>query len=264
MSKLIVMLRVKDGRMFLNEWLSCYEKIADGIVVVDNGSTDGTFELLKSHPKVIEIERTEGFNEGRDKNLMYKLARKHNPDWCLWVDVDEIFEENINRHDFDKMMNSKLFNKFSFRRFHFTDENHFAASFYWLFYVSTHDRILWRESSSGYFQDVIIDSPNVKGIKGLTKPTNIRIKHLGYISKKIVDKKANIYRKIIPEKESTFQKMYIQNERKFKWIVDRKDIRVVLLNQVLNIMYMFKLFVKLLKGVNSYLVENKKERLPDI
>jgi len=249
MQKLIVMLRVKDGMTFLKEWLSCYEKLVDGIVVVDNGSTDGTFELLTNHPSVLSIERTEGFNEGRDKNLMYKLAREHKPDWCLWVDIDEIFEENIIREDFENMMSTKIFKKYSFRRYHFTDKTHFAASFFWLYYISSHDRFLWKESKKGYFEDLIIDSPNIKGIRGYTKPTNIKIKHLGYINKEIVDKKANIYRKIIPEKESTFQKMYIQNEYKLKWISKRKNVRVVFLNQILNIMYMFKLFVKLLKKI---------------
>ena len=42
MAKLIVMLRVKDGIYFVHEWLACFEKLVDEIVVLDNGSTDGT------------------------------------------------------------------------------------------------------------------------------------------------------------------------------------------------------------------------------
>jgi hypothetical protein len=53
----------------------------------------------------------------------------------------------------------------------------------------------------GHFQDLIIDSPNVKGIKGLKCNTNFRLKHLGYINKDLVDKKAEIYRAIIPDKD---------------------------------------------------------------
>ena len=92
MPKLVVLLRVKDGIYFVHDWLKCFEKIADEIVVVDNSSSDGTYEILKSHHKVVEIVQTEGYNEGRDKNMLYGLARKRNPDWCIWLDIDEIFE----------------------------------------------------------------------------------------------------------------------------------------------------------------------------
>ncbi len=53
--KLVVMLRVKDGMQFVHEWLHCFEKLADEFVVLDNTSTDGTYEVLKAHPKVVEL-----------------------------------------------------------------------------------------------------------------------------------------------------------------------------------------------------------------
>lgn len=244
MAKLVVQLRVKDGIFFAKDWLDCYEKIADEIVVLDNGSTDGTYELLKAHPKVTEIEQTHGYNEGRDKNLMYALARKRKPDWCIWVDIDEIFEPQVTRHHFNEMMSRSWVNKYAFRRFHFIDREHFAGSWYRLNYSSGHDRIMWRESPKGYFENIIIDSPNVKGISGITLYTNFRLKHTGYISKEIVDKKADIYRAIVPEKESTFQSMYMQNERPVKWIDNRNHIKVILLNGLLNGIQFVNLFRK--------------------
>ncbi|RZJ48959.1 MAG: glycosyltransferase [Flavobacterium sp.] len=249
MAKFVIMLRVKDGIFFAQEWLSCFEKLADEIVVLDNGSTDGTLDLLKKHPKVVDVIETEGYNEGRDKNLLYNRARSRNPDWCLWVDIDEIFEPQLNRAHFDKLMKSKFVNKFAFRRFHFMDRTHFAGSWYRLNYSSGHDRLMWRENPSGYFQNLIIDSPNIKGIKGLKRNTNFRLKHLGYINKELVDKKAEIYRAIIPEKEEIFQSMYLKGERPIEWDDNRRSLKNLMLNQLLNVLQFTHIFPKVIRRV---------------
>ncbi|MEO6916924.1 MAG: glycosyltransferase family 2 protein [Chitinophagaceae bacterium] len=240
MSKLVVMLRVKNGIFFVHEWLKCFEKIADEIVVLDNGSTDGTAEALEVHPKVVDFMKTTGYNEGRDKNMLYEAVRKRNPDWCLWIDVDEIFEPGLTRADFDKLMSSRFVTQYAFRRFHFIDREHFAGSIFRLNYSAGHDRIMWKEQPSGYFENLIIDSPNVKGITGYKMGTNFRLKHLGYISREEVDKKAAIYRGVVntAEKEANIKGMYIMDEKKMKWVDNRHHPKVVLLNGLLNLMLM--------------------------
>ncbi len=244
MPKFIVMLRVKDGITFVCEWLDCFEKLADEIVVLDNGSTDGTDQVLLAHPKVVDLVRTEGYNEGRDKNLMYAHVRDRKPDWCLWVDIDEVFEPNLTRAHFDRLMKRSYVNKYAFRRFHFIDSEHFAGSLFRLNYSAGHDRLMWRERPGAYFQDLIIDSPNIKGVPGWKSYTNFRLKHLGYINKDLVDKKAKIYRAIIPGSESTFQEMYMRNEKKIRWHDGRNNIHVILLNGLLNGMLARQLFIK--------------------
>ena len=257
MPKFIVMLRVKDGIQFVDEWLNCFEKLADEIVVLDNGSTDGTYEILKAHYKVVDIISTEGYNEGRDKNLLYARVRLRKPDWCLWIDVDEIFEPGLTREDFNKLMNNKFVNKFAFRRFHFIDRKHFAGSWFRLNYSAGHDRIMWREMASGYFQNLVIDSPNVKGIGGLQWNTNFRLKHLGYISKDLVDKKAEIYRAIIPDKEKTLQEMYMVGEKKVKWIDNRKSVKVQSLNLLLTVLRIKSVPGRALQKIKQKLISLK-------
>ncbi len=44
--RLIALLRVKDGEPYLADWLSAVSTFADEVVVVDNGSTDATMEIL--------------------------------------------------------------------------------------------------------------------------------------------------------------------------------------------------------------------------
>jgi glycosyltransferase involved in cell wall biosynthesis len=262
MPKLVLLLRVKDGIFFVKEWLERYETLVDEIVVLDNGSTDGTYEVLKAHPKVVDTLRTEGYNEGRDKNLMYELARKRKPDWCLWLDIDEIMEPQITRAKLNRLMRNRFVSRYAFRRFHFIDREHFAGSWYWLNYSSGPDRILWREQPSGYFQNLIIDSPNVKGIKGLKMSTHIRLKHLGYIRKDLVDKKADIYRAIIPEKESIIQSMYVQNEKPIRWIDSRNHPKVIGLNLLLDGIRASHLFHKVYWKVRGLVAKPKQTETP--
>lgn len=245
MPKLVLMLRVKDGILFVHEWLRCFEKLVDEIVVLDNGSTDGTDEVLRSHPKVVDFTKTEGYNEGRDKNILYEMLRKRNPDWCLWLDVDEIFEPQLTRVHFDRLMKRRFVNKYAFRRFHFIDREHFAGSGDYFNWTSIHDRVMWRESPTGYFENSILDSPNVKGIKGIKINTNFRLKHLGYISKELVDKKVDIYRAVVdPDKETFLNRMYLHNEKKVKWYDDRNHPEVKKLNATLNLMQFKSLFAR--------------------
>ena len=97
MPKLVGMLRVKNGMFFLKRWLEGISPLVDEIVVVDNGSTDGSLEVLTRHPNVVAIAQTEGLHEGRDINLAYYMARQRNPDWVIWLDVDEVFESRLTR-----------------------------------------------------------------------------------------------------------------------------------------------------------------------
>lgn len=66
----------------------CLESIdfADEIVVVDSFSTDGTFEYLKSHPRVRVIQH-EFENFTLQKSFALTLARN---DWVLFLDADEV------------------------------------------------------------------------------------------------------------------------------------------------------------------------------
>lgn len=262
MPKFLAMLRVKDGMQFVHEWLQCFERLVDEIVVLDNGSTDGTPDVLKAHPRVVDMVFTEGYNEGRDKNLLYQRMRLRQPDWCIWVDVDEVFEPHLTRAHFDRLMQGKLATKYAFRRFHFIDREYFAGSWFRLNYSAGHDRIMWKENPSGYFEDLILDSPNVKGIKGMKIPTNFRLKHLGYISKDLVDKKAGIYRAVIsPEKAGNIQTMYLQDERRVKWYDNRNSPRVVLLNGLLNCLFVkqlcHKAYYRMLNGIKNRLQKNR-------
>lgn len=249
MPKLIAMLRVKDGILFVEKWLENMDKLVDEIVVVDNGSTDGTYEILKKHSKVVAIERTEGFHEGRDKILAYELTRKCKPDWILWLDVDEVFEDRVTRDKLNKMMKSRMFTRYFFRRFHFhKDEKHVEASYDKLLAICTPDRVLWKEQSGGYFRNLKIHNGLICGIKGLYKVSPFRIKHIGNVNKEYLERKTDIYLSIDPERSDMYIKHRDQDVKTLRWYeYDKNPIPVIFINIFLTLLMMKKLSIYAIK-----------------
>ncbi len=94
--RIICQMRIKNEEAWLRDVLDSMARIADGIVILDDGSTDRTPEICRSHPAVVQyvhqIEAT--IDEVRDKNRLLKMAMKENPDWILCMDGDEIFEQS--------------------------------------------------------------------------------------------------------------------------------------------------------------------------
>jgi glycosyltransferase involved in cell wall biosynthesis len=249
MPKLVCMLRVKDGILFIHEWLKNMDKLVDEIVVVDNGSTDGTYEVLQTHPKVVDIARTHGFHEGRDKILAYEMARKRNPDWMLWLDVDEIFEERLTRSRLNKMMNSKIFKKYYFRRFHFhRDKFHVEGGYDKLKGQSVLERILWKEDKNGYFENSQIHNGLIKGINGMGSISHIRIKHFGAVDKEYLIRKTNVYLTIDPSRSEMYIKHRDQNLPVYKWHeYSESRLLVTLQNMFMDVLMMMTLVKKKLK-----------------
>jgi glycosyltransferase involved in cell wall biosynthesis len=244
MAKLVAMLRVKDGILFINSWLKNISPLVDEIVVVDNGSTDGTLEVLQKHSKVVSIDRTVNFHEGRDKNLAYKRVKERKAEWVLWMDVDEIFEERLTRAKLEKMMSSKFITKYFFRRFHFhKDFEHFEGRLDKLICISKPDRVLWKDQHAGYFRDLKIHNGLICGIKGAKWISKIRIKHYGQLHKEYLGKKTNTYITVDPERTEMYLRHRDQKLPTWKWYEFReKPIRVIFQSIFFDLLFLYSYF----------------------
>jgi len=248
MPKLVAMLRVKDGMLYVERWLRTMERLADDIVVVDNGSTDGTMDVLRNHPKVVSIDRTEGFHEGRDKVLAYQRARERRADWIIWLDVDEYFEERLDRAMLDVWMSSTGITRYFFRRFHmYRSEHRYLASPYSLWGICLPERVMWKDQPSGHFLNVKMHNGLIRGIQGRSRITPIRIRHFACLYPEHMREKTARYIQLDPGRTDMYlrHRDQVVNEAReqYSWPwheYAERPVRVAAVNGLLNGLFLVR------------------------
>ena len=79
----------------LLRWLSHVRQYADWVVVYDDGSTDGSADLLKREVDIFIDGRVNDFREeiAHKQALMDQCLKAEPPiDWFLWLDIDEVLD----------------------------------------------------------------------------------------------------------------------------------------------------------------------------
>jgi LCP family protein required for cell wall assembly len=93
---ILCLLPVRNGGEDLARWLARAHLWCDGVVALDDGSTDDTLDRLEASPLVLEVlthpvrPTAAGWDDGRNRAELLAAAHRHAPDWILWVDVDEV------------------------------------------------------------------------------------------------------------------------------------------------------------------------------
>lgn len=98
-TRLVALLAVRDGMRHLPGFLRNVAPQVDGIIALDDGSSDGSAELLARHRDVIELlrrpcDRTEWDEVGNHRALV-AAALRHGAEWILCVDADERVEREF-------------------------------------------------------------------------------------------------------------------------------------------------------------------------
>jgi len=96
--RLVAAVRTKNEAWILEPWLERTSQFVDGIIALDDGSTDDSVRILKAHPKVLEvIQKPLGgyWTELVDRNRLLDVTRKYSPDWMFLIDPDEIMDARL-------------------------------------------------------------------------------------------------------------------------------------------------------------------------
>ncbi|MEK7583065.1 MAG: glycosyltransferase [Patescibacteria group bacterium] len=199
--KLIAILRVKNALLTIDQCLSRLSDLVDEIIILDNGSTDGTLEVYKKFPKIIQLLHTEGYHGGRDVRLLLEEAKKRNPNWIMLIDSDEIFETHLTRDIIEVYMRGR-YNIISFRMYNFwLSRKKFRIDRNWLFYTLRPQRQMFRNLPGIFYQDIKVHYGSIQGISGPVHISPYRIKHYGYVYREEVDRKIRMYKDIDKEKD---------------------------------------------------------------
>jgi glycosyltransferase involved in cell wall biosynthesis len=93
MQSLSVVIACKNEVNVIGETIKSLAGLTDDVLVYDNGSTDGTQEVVKNQGAKLFEGSWEGF--GKTKNKANALAKY---DWILSVDADEAIDEELKKN----------------------------------------------------------------------------------------------------------------------------------------------------------------------
>lgn len=136
MSKLTLMLLVKnEAERYLKPMLDSASSYVDEMVILDDNSTDDTFEICSGYSKVTRIERVKNASFSEDESVpritLWEMTKETNPEWILALDADEIMEDRFIR-DLPQLLSHPTSNWYSFIFFNFwSSSTHYRTDKLW-------------------------------------------------------------------------------------------------------------------------------------
>jgi hypothetical protein len=115
---IICLLPVRNERAHLPDVLLHLDGVCDGIILLDDGSVDGSYEAAESTKLLIkaQIENKGFFDDLTNRNLLLQLAYLFKAEWFFFMDADERFD--LRSCDLRKLSKNKNIDCVSFRRVH--------------------------------------------------------------------------------------------------------------------------------------------------
>ncbi len=214
--RLACIMRMKDEEERILEFIKAHPFI-DQYCVVDNGSTDSSSELL--HDLVgdhLSYTKTESFQEGRDKNLALQMAMRLNPEWVLWMDWDEIFEDKAKK-EFSILLRDTGISGWSFPLYAFwKGRTHYRVDHAWGNFPNRPQLRLVKAQSRLVFSQRRIHAGTFLGLQGSRAISSLRIKHYTVENMKYAKLKYDRYRKLDPNRPDGYK--HLINEQGIKLV----------------------------------------------
>ncbi len=100
--RILALLPFRDEMRFLPDLFANLEGQVDGVVALDDGSTDESRALVESQPLLVALRSVppgaqDEIEDGKNQSALLDAAWDHDPDWLLGIDADERLERDFRR-----------------------------------------------------------------------------------------------------------------------------------------------------------------------
>ena len=98
--RILALLAFRDELRYLPGYFESIAPLVDGIIALDDGSSDGSTEFVSRRKEVVELIRVPPsvphvWNDALNHRRLVEASWRHNPEWLIGVDADERLESGF-------------------------------------------------------------------------------------------------------------------------------------------------------------------------
>lgn len=98
--RILALLAFRNEMRFLPDWFENIRPLVDGVVALDDGSTDGSADFVARQPEVLQLLRLPPspdhvWDDALNHRRLVEASWEHRPDWLLGLDADERLEQGF-------------------------------------------------------------------------------------------------------------------------------------------------------------------------
>jgi cellulose synthase/poly-beta-1,6-N-acetylglucosamine synthase-like glycosyltransferase len=210
------MIMKNEANRYLRPVLENAKRYITDAVIIDDGSTDNSVavceEVLKGIPLVIIRNPESKFHHEIDlRTQQWNETIKTNPDWMVFLDADEIFEDKFPELVHQMITNDSI-DVFCFRLYDFWDDTHYREDGYWTAHNCHRPFLIRYRPDIPYRWDKKTAQhcgrmpSSIANLVPCISP--LRLKHYGWAKKEDREEKYRRYQQLDPEAKFGIKAQY--------------------------------------------------------